>query len=313
MPGENIQDWSATAANNATADSSINWAEGMPRASVNDSARSMMAAHAKHRNLSNGSITTGGTANAQTFSSGLSYTTVPTGLRVLLKIGASLTNTDTMTLNMDAIGAVTVKTQVATDLGGGEVKAGTYREFLYDGTNWILIEFGPKTLLDVQTASSSATLDFTTGITSKFDEYEFHIQGLVPATASTALYMRISQDTGATFKAGASDYRYAFNVTVDDATNNPFGSLGTTQIALTGAAISNSSGRSLSGRVRLTKPAQSSYLKNISWGLETFTAVGYINSNGAGAYVTDANTIDAVRFLVSSGNIASGSIKLYGL
>jgi hypothetical protein len=31
MPGENIQDWSPTATSNATADSSINWAEGMAR------------------------------------------------------------------------------------------------------------------------------------------------------------------------------------------------------------------------------------------------------------------------------------------
>jgi hypothetical protein len=36
--------WSTTAANNATADPSINWQEGQPPSSVNDSARAMMAA-----------------------------------------------------------------------------------------------------------------------------------------------------------------------------------------------------------------------------------------------------------------------------
>src|SRR5262245_24121946 len=98
MPGENLMDWSVTAANNGTADSLIAWPEHQARASVNDSARSMMAAHAKSRDLNNGSITTSGAANAQTFTSGIGYTgVVPTGLRVLLKIG--FTNTDAATLN----------------------------------------------------------------------------------------------------------------------------------------------------------------------------------------------------------------------
>src|SRR4249920_1196276 len=116
MPGENIQDWSITAASNATADTSINWAEGQARASVNDSARSMMAAHAKNRNLQNGSIVTSGTVNAHAFFSGLDYTTVPTGLRVLLKIGPALTNTAAATLNMDNIGAVAIKDNLAAAL-----------------------------------------------------------------------------------------------------------------------------------------------------------------------------------------------------
>lgn len=137
MPGENIQSWSTTAATNATADTSIGWAEGQTRASVNDSARSMMAAIAKDRNLKNGSITTGGTANAQTFSSGLSYTSVPTGLRVRLKIG--VTNTASATLNMDGIGAVTILDAYGNALGAGALFLGSYAEFIYNGTNWILL------------------------------------------------------------------------------------------------------------------------------------------------------------------------------
>ena len=137
MPAEDIQSWSTTAATNATADTGINWAEGQPRASVNNSARSMMAAQAKDRNLKNGSITTGGTANAQTFASGVSYTTVPTGLWVRLKAG--FTNTGTTTLNMDSIGAVAVKDQAGSDIASGAFTAGRYVELVYNGTNWILL------------------------------------------------------------------------------------------------------------------------------------------------------------------------------
>src|SRR5262245_39901553 len=135
MPGENIQDWSVTAANNGAADSAINWAEGMARLAVNDSARSMMAAEAKDRNLKNGSITTAGTANAQTFTSGVGYTSVPTGLRVMLKIGVGLTNTGATTLNMDSIGAVAILSNGGATLVGGELVAQYYAELTYNGTN----------------------------------------------------------------------------------------------------------------------------------------------------------------------------------
>jgi len=140
MPGENIQDWSVTAANNSNSDSSINWAEGQPRASVNNSSRSMMAAHAKQRNLQNSSIVTGGSANAQTFTSGVGYTApIPTGLRVLLKIGPSLTNTGAATLEMDGLGAVAIKDQLGVALVGHELVEGARVEFIYDGTNWIVL------------------------------------------------------------------------------------------------------------------------------------------------------------------------------
>ena len=137
-PGEDIQAWSITASNNANSDPLINWAEGQPRASVNNSARSMLASHAKDRNLKNGSITTGGSANAQTFTSGVGYTgAVPTGLRVLLKAG--FTNTGATTLNMDGIGDVAIKGQDGNDIGSGSIVIGQYIELLYNGTIWILL------------------------------------------------------------------------------------------------------------------------------------------------------------------------------
>jgi hypothetical protein len=144
MPGENIQDWSVTAASNGTADTLINWAEGMPRASVNDSARSMMAAHAKERNLWNGSIVTTGAPNVQAFTSGKGYTTIPTGLRVTLQIGAGLSNTGATTLNMDGTGAKSVVSASGAALVGGELLQNLYFEFLYNGAVW-LINNAPST------------------------------------------------------------------------------------------------------------------------------------------------------------------------
>ena len=61
--------WSQTAASDATADPTINWAEGQAPSSVNDSARAMTAATAKYRDDIAGAIVTSGTSTAYAVSS----------------------------------------------------------------------------------------------------------------------------------------------------------------------------------------------------------------------------------------------------
>jgi hypothetical protein len=154
MPGEDIYSWSTTAADNNSADSSIDWSEGMPRASVNNSGRSMMAAQAKDRDLTRGMITAGGVVNALTFSSGLDETSVPIGLTARLKIETALRNTAACTLNMDNIGAVAIINNRAVALGGGELIG--YQDFRWDGTNWVLLGAIPtEPVIRVFTASGT--------------------------------------------------------------------------------------------------------------------------------------------------------------
>src|SRR5262245_57492548 len=179
MPGENVQDWSTTAANNATADSSINWAEGMARAAVNNSSRSGMAAVAKWRDLLNGSITTGGSANAQTFSSGLSFTSVPTGLCVRLKLG--FTNTASASLNMDSIGPVTIKDGLGNTLRQNDLVANNYADFRYDGTNWILLTPSIGAIRGTSTNDSAAA-----GYVGELMESEVLTGSAVSLTNNTA-------------------------------------------------------------------------------------------------------------------------------
>ncbi len=315
MPGENLADWSTTAANNATADSSINLAEGQTRASINDSMRSAQAAHAKDRNLKNGSITTGGTANAQTFTSGVSYTAVPTGLRVMLKIG--VTNTDSTTLNMDAIGGVTIKNLYGLSLGGGELQLGAYAGFLFDGTNWILLQESGPVLLAKQTASASATIDFTSGISSAFNEYQLHFSGVVPATSANAMMLRVSTDAGATFKTGASDYKWAIAVFSDVAPtpSSQSGDTADTQMMLINGALGNDATLGgVNGTVSFFKPSSTSANVHFVGEYSSVNATaGLSRWASVGAYVMAGSSVNAVRVMVSSGAISTGSFALYGV
>jgi hypothetical protein len=64
-----VYKWLQTASADATADSTINWAEGQAPSSVNDSARAMMAATAKYRDDIAGATVTTGTNTSYAVSS----------------------------------------------------------------------------------------------------------------------------------------------------------------------------------------------------------------------------------------------------
>ena len=97
--------WSKTAASNATADSTINWAEGQSPASVNDSGRAMMAAAAKYRDDVSGSITTGGTSTAYTVASNQSFASLSALSGNKVAFVPHATNGASATLNVDGLGA----------------------------------------------------------------------------------------------------------------------------------------------------------------------------------------------------------------
>lgn len=119
----NIYAWSTTAADNATADSSINWAEGMPPSDVNDSARVMMQ-RVKQLVLDlGGSISAGGTANALTLTASSAFAAYANGQIVSFR--ATADNSAATTLNVNSIGAKAVWKNTGSGpaaLSGGEIQ-----------------------------------------------------------------------------------------------------------------------------------------------------------------------------------------------
>ena len=152
-----IYDWSTTAGDNATADSSINWAEGQLPSTVNGSARQMMGRLAEWL-IDNGAITATGT-NTISFSAGSGFSAYATGHALTFK--AAGTNTTAVTLNVNAIGAKTVR---VVDQNGertlfpGEMVSGGIYTVRYDEAAasaagaWILLN--PSSPLTFKTAGT---------------------------------------------------------------------------------------------------------------------------------------------------------------
>jgi microcystin-dependent protein len=117
--------WSRTAGTNATADGSINWAEGQAPSSVNDSARAMMAAAAKFRDDISGAIATGGTSTAYTASSYQVFDTLAHMDGAMIAFTPHTTSGATVTLNVDALGAKPLRASPSVELQGGSLVQGT--------------------------------------------------------------------------------------------------------------------------------------------------------------------------------------------
>lgn len=102
-----IYDWSLTAADNATADSGLTWAEGQVPSTVNNSARVMMERIAELLGDIGGALAAGGTANGITVTANSDFTTYANGRMIAFKAAAD--NTGAVTLNVNSIGAKTVR------------------------------------------------------------------------------------------------------------------------------------------------------------------------------------------------------------
>ncbi|MCK1642904.1 tail fiber protein [Bradyrhizobium sp. 157] len=124
--------WSQTAANNATADPSINWQEGQSPSSVNDSARAMMASVAKHRDDIAGAIVTGGTATAYTVASYEAFDTLARLNGQIIAFTPHATNGGTVTLNVDSLGAKALRSAPGIELLPGTLIQGTPYLALYN-------------------------------------------------------------------------------------------------------------------------------------------------------------------------------------
>lgn len=127
--------WSQTASSNSNADSTINWAEGQAPSSVNDSARAVMAAAAKYRDDISGAIVTGGTSTAYTVTSYQVFDSFAHLANNMVAFTPHATNGDTVTLNVDGLGAKPLRFSPSVEIPSNSLILGTPYVALYNTTD----------------------------------------------------------------------------------------------------------------------------------------------------------------------------------
>lgn len=134
--------WSQTAANNATADSTVNWAEGMPPSAVNDSGRAMMADIAKYRDDTSGKgHATGGTSTAYTLTSYQVFDIIANMVGMEISAIVHATNGASPTLNVDGLGAFPIVTASGVAVSVGTLIANSIYTLVFNTTEWLLKDF----------------------------------------------------------------------------------------------------------------------------------------------------------------------------
>lgn len=161
-------------------------------------------------------------------------------------------------------------------------------------------------LVSSATASSSASIEFT-GLTSSYTRYILQCYYLIPATDNVNLLLTVSTNNGSSYVA--TGYYYG-NHTATSAGGTSSGADNTTSFVI-GNGLSNVSTEPFWGSCELNNVgvAQSMAINGTASSIDA-------NSKGRiyvhGGYVT-SNSVNAIKVAMSSGNIASGTFKLYGL
>lgn len=145
MAQGHIWQWSKTPSSNATADPSINWAEGMAPSAVNDSARVMMAVLASWRDDISGLLTTGGSSTAYTVTTNSSLASTPaTGHMLCFRPHTS--NGIAPTLAADGGTAYAIQSAPSVAVSSSVLVSGAPYCVTFSGTAWLLQDFYNTTI-----------------------------------------------------------------------------------------------------------------------------------------------------------------------
>ena len=177
---------------------------------------------------------------------------------------------------------------------------------------------GSLTHIATQTASSSASISFTSGIDSTYKEYIFYFKDIHPATDGA--FFTFQSDTGTNtnynqtitstvFQArhdeGDSDTSLAYNTGNDLAQSTSFHKLSNT--------IGNDNDQSMSGFCHIFNPSSSTFVKHFISNIQHSQDANFSFNVYTAGYFNTTTAITRFQFKMSSGNIDSGQILLFGL
>ena len=178
------------------------------------------------------------------------------------------------------------------------------------------ITTGAITLLETQTASSSATLSFTSNIDSTYKEYIFKFIDIHPAT--DAVDLTFQADTGTNTSYNQSMTTTLFQAAHDEADSSAavgyqagIDQVGTAFQRI--GKVGNGNDESCAGYLHIFEPSSSTFIKHFLSNVQNYHNENYSTQEFTAGYFNTATALTRVQFKMSSGNIDAGVIKLYGI
>jgi len=182
------------------------------------------------------------------------------------------------------------------------------------------VPVGKMTLLATQTASGSSTISFTSGINSTYDTYEFRFINIHPATNGAGFGFQVDTGTNTNYNHTVTSTAFrAYNlegggdsgvsyVTGEDQQQD------TGLIKLTaGGTIGADNDQSGNGTLTIYAPSDTTFVKHFIARSSASHGGDYATDFHKAGYVNQTAALTRVQFKMTSGNIDSGIIKLYGI
>jgi hypothetical protein len=184
---------------------------------------------------------------------------------------------------------------------------------------------GSMTFIKKLTASSSATLSFVDGtdgvvLDDTYKEYVFTFNNIHAQTDQVNFQFNMSIDSGSNynvtktttaFRAGhyenGSSTAFSYLTSADLAQGTGFQNLEE------GASMGNDNDQCLGGTLTLFNPASTTFVKHFIARTNNAHWIDVSTDGFFAGYGNTTSAVDAVQFKMSSGNIDSGDICLYGI
>ena len=172
---------------------------------------------------------------------------------------------------------------------------------------------GSLVYLGEVTASASATVELESLISSTYNNYMIEVMDAHPATSNTTLKMRTSTDNGSSYRT-SNDYQFH--------TTN----LESTSASYVATASYNSSTLLISapiGNLAATRTASGFFMLTNVYATQRLVIHGTVSGGGDGSQAygvghvggtsSHAEAVNALQFFMDSGNIDTGTFRLYGI
>ena len=176
---------------------------------------------------------------------------------------------------------------------------------------------GSLNLISTETASSNSAVSFTSGIDSTYKEYIFKFINIHPASAAVFTFNG-SADSGSNYNVtkttthfrayhneGGSDTDLTYDAGSDLAQSTDFQNLG--------HAIKTDADASGAGYLHLFEPSSTTFVKHFIAQFTVLQNSDYNMNSYIAGYFNTTSAIDAMQFKMSTGNIDSGTIAMYGV
>ena len=179
------------------------------------------------------------------------------------------------------------------------------------------ISGGGLTLVSSQTASASASLEFS--MDSTYDSYVFKFINIHPQTDSVGFNFNMSTDGGSNYNVTKTTTEFgAYHNETDTASALGYNASNdlaqsTSDQRLASVDLGNGSDESFNGYLQLFNPSSTTFVKHFISNNSYYHGANYAIENFVAGYGNTTSPVNSIIFRMSSGNIDDGIIKMYGV